>query len=355
MTVAHKQAVGGLSLKTLFWTAFWSTILILAALYGYASLKLAKLAEDDQGRVLVSERFYEEWRQVLPEVFDDMADEMDSAGARTDQIVAERIDAAFAPVYERIPMFLDFHYSIVGEYTELSAALVDGAGAELKRILFDEVDFDHRLNGAIASIQTESDAVLSAALTNINDGLQEKMDLDPSELAVLGKVVALSMEDANNRFTGGELMLKSAGAVAGAGAAAAVMTKTIGKQIASKLAAKAAAKTAAKAATGIGGGAAGGAAAGMLCGPLAWACMPVGGAAGAIAFWLLTDKAIIEVDEYFNKETFEAELRSIIDEEKMRIAEQISGLYQARIHEILTDNETKLREITTRQLIDDGA
>lgn len=352
--IEHKQTVAGLPIKKLFWSAFWSTILIFVAFYVYANLKLARLSEDPQGRVLVSERFYEEWRQVLPEVFVDMGDELDIAGAKTEQIVAKRIDTAFAPVYQQIPLFLDFHYSVIGEYTELTAAVAGGAGVELKRILFDEVDFDQRLQGAIASIQSESDTVLSSALTKINDGVREKLDLAPSELALLGKVVTLSMDDAAQRFNGGELMLKSAGAMVGAGAVAAIMTKTIGKKIASKLAAKAAAKTAAKAATGVGGGAATGAAAGMLCGPLAWVCAPVGGVAGAVTFWLATDKAIIEVDEYFNKETFEAELRAIIDEEKARLSAEIGALYQARISEILTDNEIRLREITTRQLIDQG-
>lgn len=354
MTDERKRTVGGLPIRTLFWSAFWSTILIFAALYVYANLKLARLSEDHQGRVLVSERFYEEWRQVLPEVFVDMGEALDTAGAKTEQIVARQINTAFAPVYQRIPVFLDFHYSVIGEYTELSAAVAGGAGVELKRILFDEVDFDQRLNDAIASIQSESDTVLSTALTKINEGVREKLDLAPSELALLGKVVTLSMEDAGQRFTGSELMLKSAGAMVGAGAAAALMTKTIGKKIASKLATKAAAKTAAKAASGVGGGAASGAAAGMLCGPLAWLCAPVGGVAGAVTFWLVTDKVIIEVDEYFNKETFEAELRAILDEEKARLSAEIGGLYQARIHEILTDNENRLREITTRQLIDQG-
>ncbi len=354
MTTKHEQTIAGLPIKTLFWIGFWSTILILAALYGYANLKLARLSEDHQGRVLISERFYEEWRQVLPEVFADMGEEMDLAGAKTGRIIAEQINSAFEPVYKRIPVFLDFHYSVIGEYAELTAAVADEAGSELRRILFDEVDFDQRLESAVTSIQSESDVVLSMALTRINDDVRERLNLDSSELALLGKVVTLSMEDAGKRFSGGELMLKSAGAIAGAGAVTAVMTKTIGKKIAAKLATKAAAKTAAKAATGVSGGAASGAAAGMLCGPLAWVCAPVGGVAGAVTFWLVTDKVIIEVDEYFNKETFEAELRAIIDEEKARLSTEISGLYQSRIHEILTDNETRLREITTRQLIDQG-
>lgn len=351
MTAGNSEKVERFSVKTLFWSIFWSTIIILAALYGYANLKLAKLSQDDQGRVLVTQRYYDEWRQTLPEVFVGMGAELDSAGNQTEDIIAEKIDNAFAPVYDRIPVFLKFHYSVVGEYLELSAALSDDAGAELKRILFDEVDFEKNLNSALNSIQSESDAVLSTALARINDEVQAKLDLDETELALLSGVVTLTIDDATKRFEGGELMLKSAGAMAGAGAMAAVMTKTIGKKIAAKVAAKATAKTAVKAATGVGGGAASGAAAGAVCGPLVWVCAPVGGVVGAVAFWLVTDKAIIEVDEYLNHESFEAELRTVVDDEKAQMKMKLIGLYQNRIQAILDQNKTTLRGITTRQLI----
>jgi hypothetical protein len=60
--------------------------------------------------------------------------------------------------------------------------------------------------------------------------------------------------------------------------------------------------------TGVGGGA-------LLCswsGPGAAVCGIVGGAAA----WFLTDAAVINIDEYFNREDFEAELRAILDEDR---------------------------------------
>ncbi len=345
--------MSGLNLRTLFWSVFWGTLVILAVLYVYANLKMAKLSMDDQGRVMVSERFYQEWQQTLPQIFVDMGLELDTAGQETERVISEHVDTAFAPVYQRIPAFLDFHYSLVGEYTELAAALADEAGADLKRILFDDVDFDHRLEDGIASIQRESDAILTAALESINATIRDKLDLNPSELVVLSSVVTLSMEDAMKRFEGGELMLKSAGAAAGAGAVAVVMTKTISKKMATKLAVKATTKAAVKAA-GAGGGAATGAAAGVLCGPLAWICVPVGGLVSAVTFWVLTDKAIIEVDEHLNRETFEGEIRTAIDAEKARIKTQLSDLHKNRIQAILEDNEARLRQISTQQLIEEG-
>lgn len=337
-------------LKKLFWATFWSTILIIAAFYGYANFKMARFSQDDQGRVLVSQKYYEQWQEVLPEVFVGMGEELNAAGSETEQIIDTQINAAFEPVYERIPNFLDFHYSVIGEYTELSAAVLNDAGAELKRILFDEVDFDRRVDEALTSIQTDSDAVLSTALDRINQNVQATLELDTTELGILSSVVTLSMEDAMDRFDGGELMLKGAGAMVGAGAVTAVLTKAISKKIAAKIAAKAAVKTAVKA-TSAGGGAASGAAAGALCGPLAWLCVPVGGVAGAVTFWFATDKAVIETDEYLNRETFEAELNAIIDMEKERVATELKGFYQLRLEQVLSENQARLKEITTLQLI----
>lgn len=348
------QPTGWLNPLILFWAVLWATIILLAMLEVYAHIHLAKLSLDSHGRVLVSEAFFEDWNQALPEVFNEMGLEFNGAGTEIKQVVSERIDAAFAPVYQQIPAFLDFHYTVVGEYTELTASFSDGIGTELERILFNEVRFNERLNDAIDTIQHDGDALLSSMLARVNDKLQQSLELDDSEMAVLSSVVTLSMDDAAKRFGGSDLLLKGAGAAVGTGAVTAAVMKTIGKKLTTKLAAKTAGKAAVKA-TGFGSGAASGAAAGLLCGPAAWICAPVAAVAVGTAFWVATDKVVIEVDEYFNREAFEAEIRSAIDQEKDRIKKQLAELYRKRLQQILEDNETKLEGITTRELIDGGA
>ena len=67
-----------------------------------------------------------------------------------------------------------------------------------------------------------------------------------------------------------------------------------------------------------------------------------------------TDKAIIEIDEQLSRDTFAGEIRAAIDEEKARIKARLSVIHQERIQALLAENETRLREIPTRQLIESG-
>ena len=337
----------------LFWVVFWATIVILALLYVYAQLQVARLAGDQQGRVMVSEVFFDDWKRALPGVFAGMSQQFDAADSEIEQRISERIDAAFVAVYEQIPAFLDFHYSVVGEYTELATALGGDLGGELQRILFDEIGFEQRMDGAMVGIREEGDAVFGALMARIREQLQQRFAFDAVELGLLSRVVTLSGDDAMKRFGGTDLLMKGAGTVVGVGAVAALVAKTVGTKLSTKLATKVAGKTAAKAA-GFGGGAASGAAAGLLCGPAAWVCSPLAAVAVGTAFWLATDKAVVEVDEYLNRESFEVELRTAIDAEKQRIKIGLARAWQAHLRAVLEDNKVRLEGLTTRALIEAG-
>lgn len=337
----------------LFWVVFWATIVILALLYVYAQLQVARMAQDQQGRVMVSEAFFDDWKRALPDLFAGMSLEFDTADSEIEQRVSERIDVAFAPVYAQIPVFLDFHYSVIGEYTELATALGGELGGELQRILFTEIGFDERMEAAMDGIREDGDAVFATLMSRLRQQLQQRFDLDEVELGLLSTVVTLSSEDAMKRFGSSELLMKGAGTVVGVGAVAAVVAKTVGKKLSAKLATKVAGKTAIKAA-GFGSGAASGATAGLLCGPAAWVCSPVAAVAVGTAFWLATDKLVVEADEYLNRDTFEAEMRLAIDEEKQRIKLGLVRAWQQHLQAVLQDNKLRLQGVTTRELIEAG-
>jgi len=334
---------------SLFWAVFWGTVVVLALLWGYAHIKLDRLAVDERGRVLVSQRYLDELKAAFPEVFSDMNDELLDARSEIEDIISDSIGAAFEPVYEQIPAFLDFHYSLLGEYTELAAAFQNEVGADVERILFQAVGFDQRLDDGIDTAVSEADAVLKGALERVNRRIRERLQLNSSDMAVLANVVILSIEDAKSRFGGTEMMVKGTGAAVGT----ATVTTLIGKKVAAKLAAKAVAKGTAKAA-GFGSGAASGGAVGLLCGPGAWICAPVAAVVAGTTLWLVTDKMVIEVDQYLNRDEFAAAIRTEIDQERNRIAEHLTGLYRQRLHEILEHNKASLERITTRQMIERG-
>jgi hypothetical protein len=341
--------------RQFFWVMFWATILILALLYLYAEFKvqgkIARLAPGVDGRVLVSEDFYREWTTALPEVFSEIQPAFDSAIGEMEQRISTHVDAAFQPVYARLPDFLDFHYSVVGEYTELAAALYDRIGSDLERILFTETGFEQHLVEAMAAISSDGESLLGDLLVQMHQKLTDRFDLDEAELGLVSSVATLTLEDAGKRFGTGEMMLKGASAAIGGGAVAAALAKTVSTKAATKLGAKVAGKTAIKAA-GAGGSAAGAAAAGLLCGPAAWICAPVGGVAAAVAAWFATDKIVIEVDEYLHRESFELEIRAAIDAERDRLKGQLTALYRDRFQQVFEDNRVRFNEMTTREVIE---
>ncbi len=341
--------------RQFFWVMFWATILILALLYLYAEIRaqgnIARLALSVDGRVLVSEDFYRQWRTALPEVFNEIQPAFDSAIGEMEQRISDHVDAAFRPVYARLPDFLDFHYSVVGEYTELAAALSNRIGSDLERILFAETGFEQHLIEAMTAISSDGESLLGDLLVQMHQKLIDRFDLDEAELGLVSSVGTLTLEDAGKRFGTGEMMLKGASAAIGGGAVAAALAKTVSTKAATKLGAKAAGKTAIKA-TGVGGSAAGAAAAGLLCGPAAWICAPVGGVAAAVAAWFATDKIIIEVDEYFHRESFELEIRAAIDAERDRLKGQLTALYRDRFEQVFEDNRVRFNEMTTREVIE---
>ena len=44
--------------------------------------------------------------------------------AETEQAIEVRAEEAFAPVYTQIPEFLDWHYSVAGQYTQLAVVVI---------------------------------------------------------------------------------------------------------------------------------------------------------------------------------------------------------------------------------------
>ena len=355
MTLVGNEAQSRLDYGGWFWALFWSTILLLALLKIYLYLQPAqsepRLSTDARERVLVSEQFSKQLELVLPDLLADLRNEFAIATADIEREISREIDELFVPVEQRIPLFLDFHYSVTGEYLELLAAAGNDAGHELQRILFDETDFERRLADSKATIAMHVHGVLAGLFERFRQTLQSRLELDTDEMRVLASVVTLATEDALQRFDKSDLLLKGGGALAGGAAAAATVTKTLGTKMTTKLAAKAAGKTAVKAA-GIGGSAASGAVAGLLCGPTAWICAPIAGVAAGIAAWFATDKVVIEVDEYLNRDEFEQELRATIDNMRRQMKSQLISAYQQLLQALVDDNEMKLQDLTTRDLIE---
>jgi len=234
--------------------------------------------------------------------------------------IEHQVDQAFSPVYNNIDTFLDFHYSIVGEYTELVGVATNEIGNTIKDKLFGE-NFNNNLGQAKEQINQKYIDVIkehfhqidTLATKDINKTLNSKifsrLDNDIEQRASI-QIIKLGS------IIGTATTVKIIGAVT-----AKIIAKT-----ATKLAAKSAIKTTAKSA--VSGTAA---TVGLSCGPFAWICSPV--LAGVA--WFGTDAIVVSTDEYMNRDEFKQEIITMIDNQKQELIDKMESSYSKQF---LTDS-----------------
>ncbi|MBV0912095.1 hypothetical protein [Anianabacter salinae] len=220
----------------------------------------------------------------------------------------------FAPVHAAVPAYLDFHYSVFGQYTELLAALAEWSDADalspLEHRLFE--GYDARLDAATDRLSLLQSEAFEA---HLSDALRQEAGWRP-----VSPVIARSVERTLDR-TRMTLPLAAAGGIGGGAIAARLVSRSM-----MRLVQKQAAKVAARGA-GVGGGAAAGAAAGTLLGPVGTV---VGGVIGGAASYLVLDHAGVKLDEMFTRNSFEAELHAMIEEVQATVSSDLAETLTAR-------------------------
>lgn len=254
-------------------------------------------------------------------------------GARAREVedrLSADLDQALEPVRARtlaqVPAFADWYYSLKGEYARLLRAAVGDLPQFMVTRMQEHIFTPAQTDQAFAVLTEDMNGRLSDALrttagetrrlvvrlvrehavvptTEAQVRVVGAWTLDEALAARIDPFLSLSHED---------LARQGVAATVGAAAAAAALKK-LGAGLVGKLGAKAAGGALA----GAGAGAATGAA---LCGstvvgaPLALGCAAVGGAVAGIGTWLLVDKAVLEAEEWLQREAFEAQLSADIDQ-----------------------------------------
>lgn len=245
------------------------------------------------------------------------------------------LDAAFAPVYAGTPRYLDFHYSLKGEWLELSASVLGQIESELDRQLFTG------LEGEIASIsqelQTDFDRLWRASV-------EVSLAESPAVKGPFAELARLSVEDARDRIATTAVVFGGLGAGA---AALAVVPRIIARKLGPKIAGKVAIKTGARWATVASGAGAGG----ILCswaGPAAAACAVAGG----VISWVGVDFAMIKLDEHVSRDEFQQELQALVDEQKAAIRTVLQDLVTERLHSAQAARKDVVMTISLAELPD---
>jgi len=247
-----------------------------------------------------------------------------------------QIDQAFEPVYNNIDAFLDFHYSVIGEYTELGAAATGKIAETIKKKLFGSA-FDSYLTKAQNSINSAYLDNLQAHIKQINikatKGIDKKLN---------AKILQDLNADIAQRFTLQEIKV---GALVGTVAAIKIIS-IISAKIAVKASSKIAVKTAAKSTAKV-ASAGSAAAAGTICGPFMWICSPV----AATVAWFGTDALIVTGDEYLHREAFKKEIITMIDKQKATLKQNIKERYTQKFHDDTMQIQAKYKNTKIKKKV----
>ena len=249
---------------------------------------------------------------------------------QTERAIQDGIDAAFAPIYTGVPAFLDWHYSVIGQYVELGQAAFGELEEEFSVRLF------AGLQAGIANASTDVDQTMREEMgALVEQWVRDQGQMLPTEAlrTAYERMLGATIADTVQRFTASappSAVVAVGAGVAGTAAAAAV-AKGLAKKLTASTAMKAVGKAALKAGSPLGAAAAG-AAAGAFLGPAGAA---VGVIAGAAA-WLALDSAAVNIDEHLNRRAFERELIELVDESMAQVKTSLSAAVDEAKAEALT-------------------
>ena len=250
-------------------------------------------------------------------------------------------DRAFDRLEANVDHYLDWYYSLLGEYTRISNLLV----GELENYIAKKLKDSLQQGDAFEEVQVALDNLFSK-YENAHKAYQQAAQKIMKENRIINKkpsfqiVQSASIEDVLNPPIHQDVVnLQHRVIVGGVGGAAAglvtavvvkkILGKVLGKSLL-KLAAKALSKVVISKTAGTAGGAAVGATAGAAIGSVVpglgtAAGAVVGGIVGGIVVGVSVDKLLIELEEAISREDFKREILSAIDEARMEFKAKLRG------------------------------
>ena len=260
-----------------------------------------------------------------------------AARQRANARIDTELDAIFGNVERRVDDYLDWYFSVLGEYERL-AAQATGKFAEQMREQFEQrlfagTTFDDQLMRANSEIAAASVAQMAASATRLGAQIKADVNANPCriEMTNLSAVGNLDRD------------LQRASLAAGGGAAVGVVATGLlarkavsaaASRVASKKVFQVAATLPAKMAARRGGSivlsAAGGTALCAPLGPFAALC----GVGAGIATWLALDQAFIKIDEYRFRAEMRAEMLEALLGQKAALAGDLQAMHHAAIDQM---------------------
>jgi len=316
---------------------FWLTIVILATIWLWLEFGSSILSKPKAQKPILTQSL-----KTVIEIIDDnhtIRDNLEKSDIKRvlsenlslqvenlSQSIDKQIEELFAPIHSRVDSFLDFHYSVIGEYTELGSTATREISKAIQKRIFGD-DFGTRLTEKQKTIEKLYRHRLEEYYTKLSAYATDGIDME-----INSEILLNISDDISKRV---EIQSIKLGSIMGTAVAIKIAT-TISTKLATKATAKLAVKGVAKAtikASSTGAAAA----AGAVCGPLVWICAPV----AATVVWFGTDSAIIAGDEYLHRDELKREILTTLDSEKIELKQTIQKHYQERL--LTQDKEIKQR------------
>jgi len=330
------------------------TIMLLAVPFLYASIQMQRLMQEhaaraDPGEQLITDPCrpgsYQQAR-LAAQLDDDIEATRVASVAQLEQRAGEGVSALFTDVEQGVDRYLDWYFTVLGEYERLAAVFTADVAAtmrdQLYSYLFADSDFDRRL----AALDAEMAGLANAGFIALSPRLAQTLtdsacgveDVSLSPLLRLDKdafrsSVAAGAGVGAGVVTGKLLASKATSAVVGKVAAkksfqtgAALATKTLAKKGSSTLL-SAGAGTALCAPTG----------------PIALLC----GVTAGLVTWFTVDKVLIELDEILSRDEMRADILAALVEPQARLTAQLTAIHVERVNRMAV----QLNELVERSFV----
>ena len=306
----------------LFARSFWWTIialflitlilLILSAIR--PNEKALNEAANERAYLALPEKLKNSISTIAPQIVIDVSEK---EFVSTNLLIDESLDKAFSPVYQNIHSFADFHYSLMGEYTELGLAATGKLASKIQSILFK--GFEESYKQATNNISTEFNSEFIRLVQKESEKYATDFKLNEEQSNNFKNLLTQQIVESITTHDGSTVITKAfLGGTLGVGTTKLIAAQ-ISRKLLLKLGVKYSTKLAAKSASASSTAAIGAAIGSFFPG----VGTVIGGVIGGVVGWVSVDKVFLEVDEWMHRTEFEQEIRIQLDEQKKLLKSSI--------------------------------
>jgi hypothetical protein len=257
-----------------------------------------------------------------------------AAAARAIDAIDQNLQALFGDVEHGVDRYLDWYFTVVGQYQRLGAAVTGGAAGlmerELHKRLFEETKFDDRILQSSRVVSSQAQARLAAVSAEIKTRLETRVKAEPCRLGAVNLPVLAALDRDAIRASTAAVGGIAAGVIASGAASRAMLSISKSKafEAAAKLVGNVFGKRAGTLLTSVTG------ATGVcaLTGPAAPVCAVVVGA----AVWIGVDKVAVKIDEALFRETMRSEILASVGALRSELAQALKWRHLAEIDHMAT-------------------